>query len=427
MSIRRWVFLALVLLGLAIRVWFVAAAGNTGLTFHSGGSDAPAYDLLARNLVNHRGFSYAGMPSAFRPPGYPILIAAAMSLSAKHYVLCIRLAQLALGLLTVGICYHAATDLFGAKAGRLSCMAGLFLPTMIFPTAQILTECLATLLTASFLFFLIRQEKDSDLGSAVGLGVTGGLETLIRFNSAVLPAYALWTVLQTRRNKSALLRGALVILLPTLILLPWLVRNEVVFGGRVLFSTHGGINAVEGVVAPEGRSQGDDSFKRKQAVGWYFPQLETNDPSRLALPSEPDLNQSAMQVVPGLWKELGWKALPLLARKVGYLWLSTDQLLGTKSFSITDRFLRIVGVICYWVVLGLAVSGWFRLRETRPVLASIFLTYIVTLTLLHLPLVMNTRLRIPLLEPLFVILAGGSRVKKAERETEVHEMAPLVT
>jgi hypothetical protein len=47
------------------------------------------------------------------------------------------------------------------------------------------------------------------------------------------------------------------------------------------------------------------------------------------------------------------------------------------------------------------------LRQTKPRIAAVLLAYALGFTILHLPLVMNTRLRIPLLEPLFVILAGA--------------------
>jgi hypothetical protein len=55
-------------------------------------------------------------------------------------------------------------------------------------------------------------------------------------------------------------------------------------------------------------------------------------------------------------------------------------------------------------------AGGMRLvgcRQIKPRLVTVLLVYAAGSTLLHLPLVMNTRLRIPRLEPLFVILAGA--------------------
>ena len=407
--VRSRIFLALGILGLALRVGFVLAADSRQPTFHSGGSDAPAYILLAENLLAHKGFTYAGQASAFRPPGYPLLLAGFITIFGSHYIAVVRWLQFALGLATVSICAAVSSRLSGKEATDAALLVGLFLPTLVFSTAQVLTECMSAFLTALFLLFLVIQREKGDLRSAGALGLTAGLGSLLRFNAAALPLVAAWTVVQTRPRKSLLWRGAAVLLLPVVIVLPWLVRNDLVFG-RWLYSTQGGPNAVQGVVNPECRTQPGDAEKLIGAMGWCVSQLETNDSSRLSLPSEVVLNQRALRVVPRLWKEQGWSAIPLLGRKAAQFWLSTDQLLDTKSFRLSERLTRAGGVLVYLVVLALALGGWFQLHARRPSMASVFLVYAVGLTVLHLPLVMNTRLRIPLMEPLLVILSGAGWV-----------------
>jgi hypothetical protein len=63
--------------------------------------------------------------------------------------------------------------------------------------------------------------------------------------------------------------------------------------------------------------------------------------------------------------------------------------------------------LAYWAVLVLAILGWSALRRTNEPVAVLLLIYATGFTLVHLPLVMNTCLRIPLPEPWFVILAGA--------------------
>ncbi|HTU33383.1 MAG TPA: glycosyltransferase family 39 protein [Candidatus Acidoferrum sp.] len=409
--------LVLVALGVVVRIWFVAAPKPNQLTFHSGGSDAPAYNLLAQNLLDHRGFSYAGEPSALRAPGYPLLIAAIMSQSRTHYIVYIRWLQFLLGLATVGVCAAAARRLFDKRAAIAVCILGLFMPTLIFTTAQLLTECLAAFFTAAFLFYLIMQMEKADLRSAAGLGITAGIESLIRFNAAALPLFAGCAVLQTRRRRSAILRAGIVLLVPLLIVVPWLVRNELAFHGRVLFSTQSGPNAVQGVITPEGRTQPGDSARLRAAMGWVLSEIETNDPSRRSFPSEADLNINALRVAPGLWRGMGWHAIPLLVKKLAVFWLSADQLEDTSGFRFTDRVLRSGGVVYYWIVLGLAIGGWLALRKSHSAIALTFAIYAGGITLLHLPLVMSTRIRIPLIEPLVLILAGGVLAKRHRVKT----------
>jgi 4-amino-4-deoxy-L-arabinose transferase-like glycosyltransferase len=386
-------------------------AGSRQLTYHSGGSDAPAYDLLARGLLAHNGLSYAGQPTAFRPPGYPLLIAGIIAVSNAHYLEVIRLLQIILGLVTVGICSAAALSLFSLEAAEAGLILGLFLPTLIFPTAQLLTECLSAFLSSLFFYCLVKQFQEAGIGSAIGLGLTSGLGSLIRFNAAALPLVAGWAVFRTRNRNSTWLRCTLALLLPMLIVLPWLIRNEVVFHGHVLFSTQSGPNAVQGVLTPEGRTQVGDTDRLINTMGWSLSQLETNNSSRLSLGSEAELNQRAWHTVPRLWKQEGLNAIPLLGKKVGNFWLSLDQLRDTGSFSSQDRLIRAAGVLAYWIVLAFAVEGWLRLRRARPGLAYMLLTYAIGITVLHLPLVMNTRVRIPLLDPLVVILSGAGLVR----------------
>lgn len=392
--------------GIAVRVASIALANQSALTFHSGGSDAPSYVLLAQNLLARVGFTYAGLPSAVRPPGYPMLVATFMLILGHKYILGIRCLQFALGIATVAVCAATARHLFGDCAARASLLIGLFFPTLIFTTAQMLTECLAAFLTAVFLRSLILQFVRKDSRSAWTMGWTAGIESMIRFNAAALPLFAGLAIWKSM-GRSGVKNLAITLGIPLLIVLPWLIRNEIAFHGEVLYSTQGGPNAVQGVLTSEGRTQPGDSETLRKNLGWELHQIETNDLSRLSLPSEAALDRRAIALVPTLWKQQRWHVVPLLLKKLADFWLSMDQLAGTTSLAAPERAIRFGGVLAYWAVLALAILGWSTLPRTNEPVATMLLIYAAGFTLLHLPLVMNTRLRIPLLEPLFVILAGA--------------------
>jgi hypothetical protein len=93
-------------------------------------------------------------------------------------------------------------------------------------------------------------------------------------------------------------------------------------------------------------------------------------------------------------------------KKLSYFWLSTDQLLWTGSFPLRDRIARSAGVVVYWAILGMAVFGWFQLRDRNAQVAQIFLLYVTLVTAMHLPFNMNTRYRMPFIDPLLAALAG---------------------
>jgi 4-amino-4-deoxy-L-arabinose transferase-like glycosyltransferase len=389
-----------------VRMAFIALANQSALTFHSGGSDAPSYVLLAQNLLARIGFTYAGLPSAVRPPGYPVLLATFMLIFGNRYILGIRCLQFALGIATVALCAATAWHLFGDRAARATLLIGLFLPTLIFTTAQILTECLAAFLTTVFLRSLILQYARKDARSAWSMGWAAGIATMIRFNAAALPLFAGMAIWKSM-GRSGVKNLAIALGIPLLIVLPWLIRNEIAFHGEVLYSTQGGPNAVQGVLTTEGRTQPGDSETLRKNLGWELRQIETNDSSRRLLPSEAALDRRAIVMVPGLWERQRWHVFPLVLRKLADFWLSRDQWAGTTSLATADRVIRSGGVLAYWAVLFLGILGWRALRRTNEPVAVLLLIYAAGFTLLHLPLVMNTRLRIPLLEPLFVILAGA--------------------
>jgi hypothetical protein len=81
-------------------------------------------------------------------------------------------------------------------------------------------------------------------------------------------------------------------------------------------------------------------------------------------------------------------------------------LIWTGSFSARTRIERLAGVILYWITLALALTGWFQLRSRNMQLARIFAFYAALVTVAHLPFVMNTRLRMPFIDPLLAVLAG---------------------
>jgi hypothetical protein len=144
-----------------------------------------------------------------------------------------------------------------------------------------------------------------------------------------------------------------------------------------------------------------------QRAGWVLQDIETDSLSRLQFPSEVELDRQARQAAIGAWKSLGFHAVPLLAKKVSYFWLSTGQLLNTASFPRWQHLKRGIGVLLHWAILAGALFGWLRLRRTAPRTARLLFFYCVLATMLHLPFTMNTRLRAPLVDPLLCILTGA--------------------
>jgi 4-amino-4-deoxy-L-arabinose transferase-like glycosyltransferase len=406
----------LLLLGVIIRILVVALPGNAPRTPWGGGGDTPAYILLAQNLISGKGYAYAGQPTAYRAPVYPLLLAGAIKMFGSYAIAAVRWLQFLAGLLTAYLCAAIAGMIFGRAARKPALIVALFFPTLIIMTGEILTEAVATLVCAVFLYLLVRFFEKPSWSILTGLAATVGLATLVRFNMALFGFVVLWAVLFWKMPLSKWRAVALTIILPGLIISPWLIRNYVVFHGAFVLSTEGGPTAAMGILAPEGRARPGDSQRLVSALGWLPPmELETNDASRHRIGDEADLNRQAWRVTLGLWRKTGWGLVPLTIEKLGYFWLSTDQLLSTDSFRPIVRAGRAGGVVFYWALLGLGIAGWFRLRALKPELAYIFLFYAILVTILHIPFNMNTRLRMPFIDPLLAALGGAGLLMVAER------------
>jgi len=384
-----------------------------------GGGDTQAYVLLAHNLVEGHGYAYAGEPTALRAPAYPLLLAGTMKLLGNYALSGMRWMQFGEGLATVLLCAAAARRIFDEQAAKAVLLVALFFPTLLIMNGEILSEATATFLCTLSLYLMIRYVQEPQWLTLTALGLTIGLAALTRFNMALLGGVAVVACLLANGALPKWKAVAWVTLFSLLVVSPWLIRNEVVFRGQVLFSTHDGIDAVEGVLTPQGRALAGDSERLRAALGWVAPEeAETNSPSRHLLPTESTLDRDAWKVAGALWRQESWALVPLELRKISYFWLSADQLLSTEGFPLRERIFRGAGVVFYWGLLALAIMGWVQLRTQNPTFALLFLAYAVLVTMLHLPFVMNTRLRMPFLDPWITVLAGAALAAFAEMKNE---------
>lgn len=406
-SKRYRLWLGLIAIGVVVRLAIIIIPDNHMRAPWSGGGDAPLYVLLAQNLLQGRGFTYCLQPTALRAPGYPILLAALMWLSPGKYLVIVRGVQFLLGLAAVYFCSRASALAFGKNAGRTAALIGVFCPTLLFVTGEVLTECIGAFSGALFLFLLMRGIENGSEKTFAEMGIVTGVASIFRFNMAGLGFVGAPVAFLIGPGRRRWHRAILFCLLSAIPIVPWIVRNQMAFH-KLLYSTLSGHDAVEGVVAPQGRALPGDNARIEAAEGWLLSDIETNNPSRLRFPSEDRLNSEAWASARALWRGWQWRLLPLVFAKLSYFWLSLDQVLSTQSFSLTQRLFRWSGVLVYWVLVALAVLGWFRIRRSKPLLARAFLFYAIVLTVLHLPFPMLTRLRIPFMDPLMVILSGAA-------------------
>ena len=424
---KKAVWYALVATGIAAHLFVAVIAGNHFTAPWSSEGDAKEYVQLAHNLVAGDGFTYAHVPTAFRAPGYPYFLAALMRLAPVHWLVLLRALQFAATLLTAWLCGRLAKKWFGETAGRAALVIALLLPTLLYFTGEILTECIAALLTIIYFVALNESVHVDGWKPLALLGVVTGLAALERFNAAVLAPIAcgivfLWlprarivsggSGLQFGKRAT---RALIVAASCGIVLAPWFVRTAIAFHGRALYSTDGGYAMVEGIVTPVNRTQPGETEAVKSALGWVHQDVETNTPRSPALRDEVALNRHAWVVAKSLLRQTGWRLLPASALKISVFWLGTDQFFGTSSFSRNSRIARRLGTLAYCGVLIAAIAGWIFLRDSDPAMAAILVVCAVLISFAHVPFVMISRYRIPIADPVLCALAGGGCAKFLSR------------
>ena len=174
----------MLLLALAVHVAFVVAVGDAVLA-----ADGAEYVTVARRLAEGRGFTTAGgkLYVHSHPPFYPVFLAAVFKMGGD--LSSARLAQAALGVLTLAFAYGAASEALGRKAA----VAALWLGALYFPAAyydtQILTETFFALPLAAGFYCLVRGWRASGAaryGAFAAAGAAFGVAALIR--TVALPA-----------------------------------------------------------------------------------------------------------------------------------------------------------------------------------------------------------------------------------------------
>ena len=265
------VWLAILVLGVLLRIAVVALPGNQLRAPWSGGGDAPTYTLLAQNLLSGKGFTYASQPTALRAPGYPVVLAGLMWLVGSKYVLAVRWIQFFMGLATVYFCSRASATVFGEKFARATVVIGLFFPTLIYVTGEVLTECTGAFLASLFIYLFVKQVHTPQTHILAEMGLLTGFAALFRFNMAALLFIGIWVAFCTKNSQPSWLRCFVLTACAAVAVSPWLIRNHIAFQGRVLYSTLSGRDAVEGVLTPQGRALPGDDEKMEAAEGWNFP------------------------------------------------------------------------------------------------------------------------------------------------------------
>lgn len=224
----------------------VVRGGVIGLRMEQLARDPDGYRALAENLLATGVFGSDEVPTAYRPPLYPLLLAGCLKLSANATV-AIGVLHFVLGVATVVLTMVLARqwrlNSFGPLAGLLVACD----PILLNQSTLVMTETLAAFLSVAALA-LVTAAGDRHSGLVAALaGVVVGVAALCRptfllYLAALIVGLA-WSAdiwkLRFRLAGAMLLGSAIT-------LLPWAVRNLAQFGRPIVATTHGGYTLLLG-------------------------------------------------------------------------------------------------------------------------------------------------------------------------------------
>ena len=417
----RWVVVAAVALvagALGLRLAYVHA--TPGYTLRH---DARDYDVHARSIAEGEGFSKTlahGRPTAFRPPGYPYFLGGVYKVFGverapnPRRLHVARVAQAFVGTAVVALVGVLAAQLWGWGLGLLAlALSAVYVPLITVGGAVMSEPLFDAFMLAALVAALAHRRSPHRYRWALLAGALGGLAILTRANAIILLLPLVWAVWDARpwRSGAALGPPLALVAVALITVTPWTIRNAVELHAFVPVSTQLG-SALAGTYNDAVRAD------TQNPAAWQ---------GLKHIPDYADLFKRVGQTPePTLERELRRAALhyigdhPLFVAKVG--WWNTRRMLelaGRRRSRATAATITINhkwadrGIVCFWIVAGLALAGVVTRRARR---ADAFVWAVPALMFLSVVfLVVETpRYRTPI-DPFLVLLAAAAVAAGWER------------
>lgn len=229
---------------------FVLTIGERWLIWHQMGwwgkllnDDGYDYLQIAGNLLEGWGFAFApNQPTAFRPYGYPWLLAGISTLFGSS-IAAVQGVQLLLIGVSVVWFYLWTKPLLGTAPALLSALMISFHPVWLYLPALLVPETAALCTTTALLYFAWQLVETRPPLSAVGVVIAAALSVWLRpellLLIGLLPvSYIIYKRQWNVPAQNLLIASLIAILIATL---PLAIRNQRVLGTPTPTSTSGGI------------------------------------------------------------------------------------------------------------------------------------------------------------------------------------------
>jgi len=231
------ILLCIFLIAFIIRIistFFVLPVIDPGILDAKNQGDGLTYDDVAMHLLKGEGY---GGTSTW--PGYSTFLAIVYFLFGRSFTV-VRVIQAILGSLTCVLIYFLGKSVFSARVGTIAAGLSVIYPFFLRYTALVHTETLAVLLVTSMTLMMIKYHKEPSAKNCVRLGVIVGVSTLIKPVIFGFPIFLLIVMLLTSQHKLISLKNfGIILVIFSILLAPWIVRNSLYYNEFVLLPRAG--------------------------------------------------------------------------------------------------------------------------------------------------------------------------------------------
>lgn len=305
-------------------------------------ADAVRYDALGLSLAQGKGYvDLNGKPCSFYPPFYPAFLSVVYLIFGHNY-LAVRIIQSIIGSFSCVLIWLIAKTLINNKAGIIAGMVSVIYFPFIKSAELLSTELLFTFLLLLVTLFLVKAPKSLEGKKIAVLGVLLGIAvltkaTMLLYILFIVPMFFFWR--GKRTFMYAFKKYVVMFIFFAMSILPWTIRNFIVYHKIVPIATQGGITLYSGYCPPGGifgKLAGDEDPIAFEA-------------SKISCPAEQS-NFLVKQTISFIRKNPA--KIPVIElKKILYFWAPFDwEVVGGKWFNVIYVIMAPFFILRFFVV-----------------------------------------------------------------------------
>jgi 4-amino-4-deoxy-L-arabinose transferase-like glycosyltransferase len=381
---RRVSYAGLAILCAVPRIVVLLHVRNTIL-----GANAEKSDLFAQTFVAHGTYGLIpGEPSAYTQPLYGWFLIPIYWIFGRTWW-SVGMAQILLAVVTAVLVYEIGRRILGPRTGLIGAAIATLNPYLIWHDMHVNREIVDQVVAAALVLLTLVIAERPSLKLATLLGAVTGLSMLGNTRLIGVPVLcAVYLAFRLPRARATALACGLVIVGATVVVMPWLIRNELSVGcfaittdGRAMWKannplTYGLLSSgqwIDNIGQHPPRPPEPGHITPDEAHGLY---VKTN--GRVKLHPDECLEMTFYENLAFTWMEdhPGAKA-KLAALSAKLLWQpSVFETSGRPGAGTSlDVGRRVIEPLYMWVVYALAFVGLFVAPRAFVALALLLLVY----------------------------------------------------